>query len=107
LGVIRCVFRQTPRVEIYIDRGNQEENKQVFDYLFDKKSSIESEFNDALTWERLDDKRASRIKYETEGNVFEKEQWDKMSDFMVDAMVRLEKTFKSYMLKVNAELKYT
>ena len=30
-----------------------------------------------------------------------------MSDFMVDAMVRLEKTFKSHMLKVNAELKHT
>lgn len=99
------VSGQYARVEIYIDRGNKEENKQFFDYLFDKKDSIESDFNHALVWERLDDKRASRIKYETQGNIFDKEQWDKMSDFMVDAMIRLEKTFKSHILKVNTELK--
>ena len=101
------VSGQYARVEIYIDRGNKEENKQAFDFLFDKKDSIEKEFGNTLTWERLDDKRASRIKYETQGNVFDKEQWEQMSDFMLDAMIRLEKTFKSYMLKVNSELKNT
>lgn len=55
----------------------------------------------------MDEKRASRIKYETQGNVFDKEQWDEMSNFMVDAMIRLEKTFKNHILKVNTELKHT
>ena len=101
------VSGQYARVEIYIDRGNKEENKQVFDYLFDKKNEIETDFSDTLTWERLDDKRASRIKYETQGNVFDKSEWEKMSNFMVDAMIRLEETFKKHMTKVNTELKHT
>ena len=88
------VSGQYARVEIYINRGNKEENKQVFDYLFAKKDEIETEFSNPLTWERLDDKKASRIKYETQGNVFDKSEWEKMSSFMIDAMIKLEKTFK-------------
>ena len=101
------VSKQYARVEIYIDRGDKDENKQVFDYLFDKKEEIENKFGNNLTWERLDDKRASRIKYETNGNVFEKEQWEAMSNFMIESMIKLENTFKNYMSKVNEQLKNT
>jgi len=94
-------------VGIYIDRGNKEENKQVFDYLFSKKDEIEKQFEDTLIWERLDDKRASRIKYETQGNIFDKEQWETMANFMVNAMIKFENIFKNYMSKVNIELKPT
>lgn len=101
------VSGQYARVELYIDRGNKEENKQVFDYLFDKKDEIEKQFGDSLIWERLDDKRASRIKYETQGNIFDKEQWEGMVSFMVNSMIKFERTFKNYMSKVNMELKHT
>jgi hypothetical protein len=50
------------RAELYIDRSEKEENKLIFDQLSGKKDSIEKAFGDGLTWERLDDKRASRIK---------------------------------------------
>ena len=36
------VSKQYARVEIYIDRGNKNENKQVFDYLFNNKDEIEN-----------------------------------------------------------------
>jgi hypothetical protein len=75
--------------------------------LFNNKDEIENKFGDNLTWERLDDKRASRIKYETNGNVFEKEQWENMSNFMIDAMIKFENIFKNYMLEVNKQLKNT
>ena len=101
------VSGQYARVELYIDRGDKEENKQVFDYLFEKKDEIESQFGNTLTWERLDDKRASRIKYETQGNIFDKEQWEAMANFMVNAMINFENTLKSHMLKVNDALKNT
>jgi hypothetical protein len=39
-------------------------------------------------------KRASRVKCEKSGNIFEREQWPAMVDFMADAMVRLETSFK-------------
>lgn len=100
------VTGQYARVEIYIDRGNKEENKQVFDYLFKNKEELEENFGNNLTWERLDDKRASRIKYETNGNVFDREQWEQMSYFMLEAMIKLENTFKSFMAKVTSELNH-
>jgi hypothetical protein len=101
------VSGQYARVELYIDRGNKEENKQVFDYLFGKKNEIEKQFEDVLIWERLDDKRASRIKYETQGNIFDKEKWTSMVDFMANAMIKFENTLKNYMSQVNFELKHT
>jgi hypothetical protein len=94
------------RCEIYIDRGAMEENKFVFDTLFNQKDLLEKTFGAPLTWERLDEKRASRIKYELEGvNVFEKEDWPKMIEFMKDGMLRMEKTFKDPLQKINIEVK--
>jgi uncharacterized LabA/DUF88 family protein len=70
-----------------------------------EKESIEKEFGGPLVWERLDTKRACLIKAETTGNVFDKDQWEAMIAFMVDAMVRLEKSLKDPLIRVNPKLK--
>ena len=101
------VSGQYARVELYIDRGDKVENKQFFDFLFNKKDEIEKQFGDSLTWERLDDKQASRIKYEKSGNIFDKEQWEEMINFMMNSMIKFENTFKNYMSNLNNELKHT
>ncbi len=51
------------RVELYIDRGETETNKRIYDSLFLKKTAIEELFGNALFWERLDGKQACRISY--------------------------------------------
>lgn len=93
------------RAEIYIDRGDAEENKFIYDCLYKQKDIIEAVVGEACTWERLDDKQASRIKLERPGNIFEQEQWPEMIKFMVSAMVRFEKAFNEPLKKVSAELK--
>jgi len=98
------VSKQYARVEIYIDRGNYDENKKVYDFLYENKEEIENKFGDKLVWERLDGKRASRIKFEQNGNIFDKKQWSEMSEFMIDAMIKLEISFKDYLLMINHEL---
>ena len=92
------------RVELYIDRGDNEENKFVYDQLYLKKESIEAAFDKSLTWQRLDNRRACRIKCETPGNIFDPDQWPTLIEFMTDAMVRMESTFKEPLADINQQL---
>ena len=49
------------RAEMYIDFGDKDRNKKFFDRMFAEKAEIEKGYAASLTWERTDDKRASRI----------------------------------------------
>lgn len=57
------------RAELYIDLGDQEKNKYVFDQLLNQKEKIESDLGEAVSWERLDNKRASRLALYTDGAI--------------------------------------
>lgn len=92
------------RAELYIDRGDKSENEAVFDLLLAQKDEIETEFGGPLVWERLDAKRACRIKSEREGNIFERERWPEMIDFMVKAMIKLEIVLKPRLQEVKTKL---
>lgn len=76
-------------VELYIDTGDAAENKQLFDAFHAKKEQIEHDFGAPLLWERLDTKRASRIKYLIPcGGLTSEEQWPEIQEKLVDAMRR-------------------
>jgi hypothetical protein len=62
-------------------------------------------FGGELTWEPLERRRACRIKVDTEGNIFDREQWPGMIEFMTGAMVRLEKAFKTPLADINQKLR--
>lgn len=49
------------RIELYIDSGDETLNKQIYDGLVAQKEYIEAEIGHELTWQRLDNRRASRI----------------------------------------------
>ncbi len=57
------------RTEFYIDFGEGEKNKALFDWLYDKRDEIHSKLGKELEWERLDDKRASRIAVYRDGSI--------------------------------------
>lgn len=83
-------------VELYIDRGDSTENKRVFDQISERKSEIESSFGGPLLWERLDLKRASRIKHVIDRGGYRSPEtdWPEVQSEMVDAMCRLEHALK-------------
>ncbi|MCF8293336.1 MAG: DUF4268 domain-containing protein [Chitinophagaceae bacterium] len=84
------------RMELSIHGRTQEENKSIFDALISKRQQIESDFGKQLEWERMDDKRMSRIKYElSEVSVFHEEDWDKMIQFMSEVVPKFEAAFKN------------
>jgi hypothetical protein len=79
------------RAELYIDPGDKADNEALFDRLYADRAAIEGEVGEPLEWERLDNRRACRIKLETAADVFQRDQWPTMIAFMTDAMVRLER----------------
>jgi len=94
------------RIEIYLDKGKEEEdivlNKKRFDQLFKYKDEIEKEFGEKLLWERLDDRKASRISYILDGiGLKDEEKWDNIQDKMIDVMIRLENATKKYIGKLD------
>jgi CBS domain-containing protein len=49
------------RIEIYMGLGNVFLNKQCWQLLFERRAEIERSVGENLSWERLDDKNASRV----------------------------------------------
>ena len=86
------ITKKESRVELYIDRGKgmDQENLHVFDHLFAKRNEIEDAFGGKLRWERLEGKRACRIKAAVQGGYSDSEDdWAETHNRMTDAMNRL------------------
>jgi hypothetical protein len=73
--------------------------------LAEKKASIDAVFGDGLVWERLDDGQASRIKSEAVGNIFDREQWPALVEFMTNTMVKMENAFREPLVDINRRLR--
>jgi hypothetical protein len=89
------IRQQEGGVELYIDRGKDsgDENKTIFDSLAAEKEAIEGVVGRPLEWQRLDTKRASRIRITLKdvGYRDEEARWPALQDALIDAMVRLDK----------------
>ncbi len=83
------VLQDETRVELYIDAPDAEVNKALFDALSVQRDEVEADFAGKLLWQRLDDKRASRISYTVQGGWVDKTTWSSAIDQAIDAMQRL------------------
>ena len=80
-------------VECYI-----KDNKDLFDTLFDHKKEIEDTLEFELIWDRLDGKKASRIKYCIDGlNFDDHSNYIDLMNQTIDVAVKMRDTFKKYM----------
>jgi hypothetical protein len=89
--------------ELYIDRGKDadEENKSVFDQLATNKDEIETAYGGELSWERLDSKRACRIKATVLGGYrADDSDWDAIQTQLVAAMNQLEATLRPHLQRL-------
>lgn len=92
IGFNYAVTQESTGAEVYIDRGKgmNHENLQVFDQLHAKKDQIEADFVGSLSWERLEGKRACRIRATVPGGYRNPEEdWRAIHDRLTDAMNRL------------------
>jgi len=104
LGFNYSVRKNEAQVELYIDRGKEknDENKAIFEELFSHKDEVEEVFEEPLEWQRLEGKRACRIrKLITIGGYRDNEEkWPQIHEAMIDAMIRLEGAFRPYIKKL-------
>lgn len=98
-GLRGCAFsiifgKNETRTDIYISRASKDENKEIFDFFHSKKDEIELHFGDEFNWERLDDKKACRIKYSKYFEGYDEENWEDMISWIYNNIVKLEKSIK-------------
>ncbi len=93
------------QVELYIDRGKErdEENKAIFEKLFNHKEEIEKSFGNQLEWEKLEGKRACRIRKRIKVGGYRdaEEKWPQIHEAMVNDMIRLEEALRPYIKKLS------
>lgn len=105
VGFNFAVSNKYGRAEIYINRFEQAENKYVYDQLHAERKMLEEAFGEQMVWERLDHRRACRIKCETEADMFKRDDWPSLIEFMTDAMVRIENAYRGPLLKLNEDIR--
>jgi hypothetical protein len=102
IGYNSVATRSYIRIELYINSGDKDYNKELFDFLYSKRDIIEAQFGRPLTWERLDDKVTARVKYElSDVSIFNEEDWSRMIAFMVEAVPKFEASFKKPIQELN------
>ena len=50
-------------MELNITRSDADTNKAIFDQFLERKASVEESFGHEMQWQRLDDKKACRVKF--------------------------------------------
>lgn len=88
------------RVELYIDLGDGEKNKSLFDWLYGQRDSIHSSIEQRLEWERLDDKRASRIALYRNGSIeSNEEELIEIKAWHIESLLLLKKHLAPFVKK--------
>ena len=84
----------------------------LFDAMFHYKDEIEAKFDGEIIWERLDSKKASRIRHEIppevknkfEGKFNDEKYWDDLITWYREAMVKFYYALNSVWEKVQKEI---
>ena len=82
------------RVELQIFRSSKAENKFIFEQLHKQKAQIEATFGHELSWQRMDDKKSSYIRYGHAVDGYNRDNWPEMIAWLVEYIIKLEASFK-------------
>lgn len=105
LGFNYAVGQDECSAELYIDRGKgaETENVAMFDQLHAHKAEIEEVFGGSLSWQRLENRRACRIRVTQPGGGYRspEEEWPVLQDGIISAMNRLETALRPYLKQLS------
>lgn len=94
------IFQYWAWIELYINTGNTDKNKAVFDSLFLQKDEIESEIGEPLQWDRRDEKPISRIHKDIRsfGGLTTPQNWADLQNEMITTMIIFDAVFRPRIL---------
>lgn len=84
------------RAELYIDPYDPELREKAFAELEKNRPQIEGAFGDALSWEPLETKQASRVGYYTSGSIDNRESWPVTRAWMLDHVGKLRAAIQPF-----------
>lgn len=80
-------------IEVYIS-----DNKELFDKLYSESESIQNELGFNMDWQRLDNKKASRIIYYIDGLDFNNhDNYDELINKVIDRIIAIRNAFKNHL----------
>lgn len=94
LGSFICSFTRDKRfrIELYLDLRDKDLTKRVFDTLYEQKENFESQLG-PIEWERLDNKRASRIAIYRDGHITEEQKHAELRSWAVSTFNKFYAAF--------------
>ena len=100
--------RYGPRVELYFAN---DANKLLFDSMFKYKDEINKRFEASIVWEKLDNKKSSKIKYEMPvelsnqlGKLENYDTWKEKISWFIESFDKFYKVICPYWEQVQKEL---
>jgi len=105
VSYVLVITKSDASISLNFARTSQTENKLLFSALENHKKDIEQAFGDHLSWERMDDKKSSRVSYYKAGvNYFNEEDWPAIIEFFIEFLNKLEKAIKPHLAEVRRAL---
>jgi len=99
------IFQDKASIDLYIDHDFESGagNKAIFDALYQDRAAVELECGATLDWNRLDDKRASRIRWALEGvGLHQPDEWPGLQDRMINAMILFDRALRPRVAKIKS-----
>lgn len=89
--------QHTARVELYVDRGDEDLNAAAFAHFEERREEIEGAFGGELDWQPLPGRRACRINFHVDDHGYKDvEHWEAIQDRLIEAMTRLEAALRPH-----------
>jgi hypothetical protein len=88
------------RIELYIDR-DQDWNKELFDKLREDEAAIQTDLQETMLWERLDNRRACRISATRSGTIEDDEAaLESLQEWMISGLLEFKRVFAHRLTKL-------
>ena len=108
-GVRSCPYelifgKREARVQLALSRSERQDNKTLFDALFEKKNQIEQHFGEPLIWNRLDHRKSCRIQIARPFDGYDRELWPEIIDWQISTLERFHASLNGPLHQVASEL---